>query len=163
MTTMRELLKNQIVKNILSALAVAFFGLILLNLTFLFDALYQGVIMGIVRLFMPLNPDTNIFWLPGLFHGSFVVVIGIISWFVFRTKLRVLYKAIYMTVPVAVVLATVGILFYQWQIITYSVGGLLCIGTLYYFYRTKQPWLYYYTLILVSLTLAIYTLTGGEI
>jgi len=160
---MKELFKNQIVKNILAALAVAFFGFILLNLTFLFDFLYQSAIRGLLGLFIPLNPDTNLIWLPLLFHGSFVVIIGIISWFVFRTKLRVLYKAIYMTVPVAVVLATVGIFLYRWQVISYSAGGLLCIGTLYYFYRTKQPWIYYYTLILVSLTLAIYTLTGGEI
>lgn len=155
--------KSKLAKNILSVLAVAVFGLILLNLTFIFDALYQGVIRGIVQLFIPLTPDTNIFWLPGLFHGSFVVVIGIISLFVFKSKLKVLYKAIYMTVPVAVVLATVGIFFYQWPIIPYLLGTLIVIGTLYYFYRTKQPWLYYYTVILVSLALAIFSLSGGEI
>ena len=159
---MKELFKNQIVKNILSALAVAFFGFILLNLIFLFDFIYQSAIRGIAILFIPLGSETNMYWFPSL-HGSFVVIIGIISWFVFRTKLRVLYKAIYMTVPVAVVLATMGIILYRWQVISYSIEALLCIGTLYYFYRTKQPWIYYYTLILVSLTLAIYTLTGGEI
>jgi VIT1/CCC1 family predicted Fe2+/Mn2+ transporter len=68
-----------------------------------------------------------------------------------------------MTVPVAVVLVTVGIFLYRWQIVSYSVGSLLCIGTLYCFYRTKQPWLYYYTVVLVGLTLAIFTLLGGEI
>jgi hypothetical protein len=96
-------------------------------------------------------------------HSSFVVIIGIISWIVFRSGLRVLYKAIYMTVPVAVVLATVGIFLYRWPIVSYSVGSLLCIGALCYLYRTKQPWLYYYTVILVGITLAIFTLLGGEI
>ena len=153
--------KSPVVKNILSALAVAFFGLILLNLTFLFDALFQVVIRRFVRIFMPLNPNAGL--LPPLFHCSFVVVIGIISWCVFRSKLQVIYKATYMTVPVAVVLATVGIFLYPWRIISYSVGGLLCIGTLCVFYRTKQPWLYYYTVILVSLALTIFSLSGGEI
>ena len=158
-----QIIKNQAIKNILSAVAVAVFGFILLGLTFIFDALYQGIIRGIVGIFIPLTPDTNIYWLPGLFHGSFVIVIGIISWFVFKSKLKVLYKAIYMTVPLAVVLATIGIFFYQWPVIPYSLGSLIVISLLYYFYKTKQPWIYYYTVILVSFTLAIFTLLGGEI
>ena len=156
-------IKNPIVKNILLALAVAFFGFILLNITFLFDAVYQGVLRRIVGLFISLSPDTNAYWVPLLMHGSFALVVLIISWFVFKSKLKVLYKAIYMIVPLAVVLATIGIFFYQWPIIPYSLGALISIGLLYYFYRTKQPWLYYYTVILVSLTLAIFTLLGGEI
>jgi len=160
---MRELLKNSIVRSILSAIAVAFFGFILLNLTFLFDVIYQSAIRGIVGLFVPLGPDMKLYWFPPLMHASFVVIIGIISWIVFRSGLGMLYKAIYLTVPVAVVLATVGIFLYRWPIVSYSVGSLLCIGALYYFYRTKQPWLYYYTVILVGLTLAIFTLLGGEI
>ena len=160
---MKKLLKNPLVKNILSAVAVAIFGFILLNLTFLFDFIYQSAIRGLVGLFIPLGPDTNLYWFPPLMHGSFVVVIGLISWFVFRSKLGVLYKAIYMTVPVAVVLATLGIFLYSWPIVLYSVGSLFCIGTLYYFYRTKQPWLYYYTVVLVGLIMGSYTLLGGEI
>lgn len=160
---MKNLLKNLLVKNILSAVAVAVFGFILLNFTFLFDALYQGVIRRFIGLFIPLGPEMNLYWFPPLMHGSFVVVIGIISWFIFKSKLRTLFKAIYMSVPVATVLVTVGIFLYRWPIISYSVGGLLCIGTLYYFYRAKQPWIYYYTVILWAVTLAIFTLTGGEI
>jgi len=160
---MNKVLKNPVVKNILSALAVAVFGFILLNLTFLFDALFQGVIRGMFGLFIPLGPDTNLYWFPPLMHGLFVAVILLISWFVFRSKLGVLYKAIYMTVPVAVVLATVGIFLYQWPILGYSVGSLLCIGALYYLYRTKQPWLYYYAVVLVGLAMAIFSLVGGEI
>ena len=159
----KVLLKNKILRNMLSALAIAFFGLILLNLTFIFDALYQGVVRGFIGLFIPLGPELRLYWFPPLMHFSFVVIIGIISWFVFRSKLKVLYKAIFMTVPVAVILATVGIFLYQWQIAVYSVGALLCAGTLYLFYRTKQPWLYYYAVCLVSITMAIFMMTGGEI
>lgn len=157
------MIKNPKVKIILSALAVAIFGFILLNLTFIFDAIYQNAARGFVGLFISVNHDMKLYWYPLLMHGSFVIVIGLISWLIFRSKLDTLYKAIYMTVPVAVVLATVGIFLYRWQIVSYSVGSLLCIGTLYYFYRTKQPWLYYYAVVLVGLTLAIFTLLGGEI
>lgn len=150
-------------KNILSALAVAFFGYILLNLTFLLDFLYWSAIRGVIGFFIPLGPEMSNRWLPPLFHVSFVIVMGIISFFIFRSRLKVLYKAIYLVVPVAVVLVTVGMFLYQWPVISYSLGGLLCLATLYYFYRTKQPWLYYYAVILTGVTLAIFTLIGGEI
>lgn len=142
---------------------MAVFGFILLNITFLFDFLYQNIVRRFVTNFLPLDLEANLNWFPFLMHGSFVVIIGLISWFIFQSKLKVLYKAIYMVVPVAVVLATLGILFYRWPTISYFLGGFLCIGTLYYFYCTKQPWLYYYTVILVGLALAVFTLLGGEI
>ena len=155
--------KNPIVKNILSAVAVTGFGFILLNFTFLFDFFFQSLIDRVIKLFTSTDINMVCYWFPPIKHTVFVVIIGLISLFVFRSKLKVLYKAIYMTVPVAVVLATVGIFLYKWPIVSYSAGSLLCIGTLYYFYRTKQPWLYYYTVVLVSITLAIFTLLGGEI
>jgi hypothetical protein len=52
---------------------------------------------------------------------------------------------------------------YRWPVAAYSLGSLFGIGVLYYFYRTKQPWLYYYTVILVGFALAIFSLLGGEI
>jgi len=157
------LLKNRIIKNILSALAVAFFGFILLNLTFMFDWLFQSVIRALFRLFTPVDVVIAYSWFPPMMHFLFVILIGVISWLVFRSKLRVLYKAIYMMVPLAVVFVTLGMFLYQWPIAAYSAGILFGIGVLYYFYRTKQPWLYYYTVILVGLTLAVFSLLGGEI
>jgi hypothetical protein len=159
----KVLLKNKILRNILSALAVAVFGFILLNLVFLFDFIFQSVIDASFRLFTQVDFNMELHWFPPMKQFLFVVIIGIISWFVFRSKLKVLYKAIFMTVPVAVVLATIGMSLYRWPIVLYSLGTLLCICTLYFFYRTKQPWLYYYTVILVSITLAIVTMMGVDI
>lgn len=157
------LLKDHVIKNILLALAVLIFGFILLNLTFLFDALFQSAIRGLVGFFIPLNLTMDLYWFPPLMHGSFVIVIGLISWLVFRSKIKALYKAIFMTVPVAVILVTVGIFLSRWPIISYFVGSLLCFSALYYFYRTKQPWLYYYSVVLVGLALVTFTFLGGEI
>lgn len=159
----KGLFKNPVVKNILLALVVAVFGFILLNLTFILDAVYQGGVRWIIGHFISLGSDSQIYWFPPLMHGSFVILIGLISWFVFKSKLKKIYKAIYMPVPVAVVLATIGIFLYSWPILVYSLCILLCLGTLYYFYRTKQPWIYYYAMVLVGLILAIFTLLGGEI
>ena len=92
-----------------------------------------------------------------------MIIIALISWVIFRTKLPVLIKAIFMTVPTAVALVTIGILLYSFPIVPYIVGATLTLGVLYYFYRTNKPWLYYYSVILVAITLMIFTLMGGEI
>ena len=155
--------KNPLVKKILSALGVAVFGYVLLILTFIFDALFQGLLWLFFGLFTPVDLMMTISWFAPLMHGLFLIVIGVLSWFVFRSKLSVFLKAVYMPVPVAVGLATLGIFLYPWPVAVYSLGALACLGVLYYFYRTKQPWLYYFAVILTSLTLVIYTLSGGEI
>ncbi|MDP3014710.1 MAG: hypothetical protein Q8M92_10735 [Candidatus Subteraquimicrobiales bacterium] len=156
-------LKKLIVKNILSAVAVAIFGFILLNLAFLFDFFVHYLAIELVKLFTGVNPLIAYKWFPPTMHLMFVVIIGLISWLIFRSKLRVLFKAIYMTVPLAVVFATLGIFLYRWPIAAYLIGSLLSVGILYYFYRTKQPWIYYYTLILISLTMLFVGLSGVEI
>jgi hypothetical protein len=158
-----SLLKNKCLINILSALAIAFFGFILLNLTFIFDALYQGIIRRLVGLFIPLGPESRAYWLPPLMHLSFIVIIGIISWLVFRSDLKKIYKAIFLSVPVATVLVTIGMFLSQFPLVLYPLGFILCAATLYLFFRTNQPWLYYFTVILFSIVLAVFTLMGGEI
>lgn len=142
---------------------MASFGFVLLNLTFLFDFLIHSLVAGFIKLFTPVNFEMTYSWFPPMMHALFVVIIGLISWPIFRSKLGVLYKAIYMTVPLAVIFVTIGIFLYRWPVVPYVVGGLFTIGVLVYFYRTKQPWLYYYTLILVTLTLMIVGLLGVEI
>jgi len=154
---------NQIIKNILSALAVVVFGFFLLNVAFIFDALFQSLIDTIVRFFTTADVNMEWSWYPLVKHAMFFVLIGLISWYVLRSKLGVLYKAIYMTVPLAVVFVTIGILTYPRLMAAYSLGALFTIGVLYYFYSTRKPWLYYFTLILMSLTMLMVGLLGVEI
>ena len=155
--------KNPIVKTILSALAVAGFGFMLLNVIFMFDFLLHTLVGGLIKLFIPVDPAMAYQWFPPMMHALFVAVIGLISWLIFRSKLGVLYKAIYMTVPLAVVFVTIGMFLYRWPVVVYSLGSVFGIGVLSYLYRTKKHWLYYYTVILVGLVLAIFSLLGGEI
>jgi hypothetical protein len=151
--------KRAYVKNILSALAVAGFGFILLGLTFIFNFL----VFQLIDLLIPRNPDYLPQWFPMARHIIFLIIIALISWPIFRSKLPTLVKATFLTVPMAVVLVTIGILFYPSPFLPYLLGALLTIGVLFYFFRTHKPWLYYYSVILVTLTLMIFTLTGGEI
>ena len=147
------------IRIILSILAVTAFGFILLGITFIFNFL---VFQLIDLIFPPGEVEPNQ-WLPLIRHGVFLIIIGLISWPIFKSRLPILLKAIYMTVPVAVFLATLGIFLYQWPFILYPVGTIFILLVLFYFYRTKKPWLYYYSVILVSISLMIFTLSGGEI
>lgn len=138
--------------------------MVLLNIAFLFDFLFQSLLKGFIGLFIPIDLMNQEFsWFPPIMHFLFVGLIGLISWFVFKSKLKTLCKAVYMIVPLAVIFATIGMFLGQWPVIAYSLGILFSIGILYYFYRTKQPWLYYYTLILISLAMLITSLLGLEI
>jgi len=166
-TKISNLLGNPVVKTLLPAAAVAVFGFVLLNLTFLFaflfDFLINSLATGIVNFFFKVDPMRAYSWFPPIKHALFAVIIGLISWPVFKSRLGVIYKATYMTVPSAVVLATIGILLYRWPAVVYLLGGLSIIGVLLYFYRTRKPWLYYYSVILVGLALTVFSLLGGEI
>lgn len=159
------LLKNPIVRKVAAALGLAGLGFVLLNLAFVLDAVFQGIIRLIVRLFAPnaIGPNSSWFWLPPLMHFSFAALIGLLTWLVLRSKLRAFFKATFLTVPMAVVLVTLGMFLGRWPYISYPLGIILVAGVLCLFHRAKQPWLYYYAVILTSLTLAVFTLTGGEI
>lgn len=154
------MIKNPLLRNILSALVVAVSGFILLNLTFLFFAAVDWLLE---KLIIPGSTPMERPWFMPVSFAVSAAIIALISWFVFRSKLTTLIKAIFLTVPVAVILALIGITLYHWPVIPYMVGGLLTISVLFYFYRTKQHWLYYYTVILVALALMILALLGVEI
>lgn len=157
-------LKNPKLKIALSAVAIPVLGFILLNVTFLFDALFQSIIRFPFRSLMTAEPVIGEpRWLPVLFHGSFLIVIGLISWAIFRTKWPVLIKAIYMVVPAAVVLVTVGMFLSEWPLLAILVGGIATGATFYYFFRTKQPWQYWYAITLIAIVMFFVTVFGVEI
>jgi len=164
---------HPIVKGILSILAVTVIGFFLLNLAFILDALFQGLIDAVVSIFYPIDYDMlfnyeAVYWYPPLKHGLFVVLIGIISWYVFRSKLGDVWKATYMVVPMATVLLTIGIFTSVlpgalWPLVSISLGTLFTLVVLYYLYRTKQPWIYYYSAMAMALTMLMVVLFGVEI
>lgn len=156
------IIRNPIIKYILSALAVAIFGFILLNVTFFLDYIFQSIVGFFIRLFTSVDYNMTS-WYPPLMHLLFLVIIVLISWFVFHSKVKVLYRSIYMTVPLAAVFATIGIFLYRRPTFAYLLGAIFFISVLYYFYKTKKPWIYYYTLVLVSFVMLLVSILGVEI
>lgn len=155
------MLNNPWVKNMLSAVAVVIGGMILLNITFIFDWGFQSLL----KFLFYRNADLmrTLSWLPAFQHVLFVITIGVLSWFIFHTRWPILIKAIYLPVPAAVVLVTVGILTYRWPWISWSAGALLTIATLDVFYRLKVSWLYYFAVTFVAINLLIMGVTGQDI
>jgi hypothetical protein len=151
--------KNVYVKNILSAAAIALFGAVLLNLAFLLDYGFQSLI----DLLFPKNYNAVVVWYPYAKHALFCVLIALLSWLIFRSKLGDIYKATFSTVPVAAALVTVGIFLYAWPIAYYVVGGLIYVGVIAYLYFTKRSWLYYYSTTIVTVTLFIMKIMGRDI
>jgi len=155
-----KLIKSPLVrKNILSILAVPFFGFLLWNFAFMLDA----VIVRFALLFFPADFARTSPW----FMTSMLIVFGVLivalSWFVFRSTLPDLFKAIYATMPLAVMFVSIGILTYPQPVLAYGLNGLAFVAILAYLVKTKQPWIYYYALGFTTLTLLIFTLLGGEI
>lgn len=157
------MIKKPVLKNILTALIMAIVGFILLNATFLFDWLFQSTIKGLISFFSPINHEDVRVWFFPLMHILFVIVIGLISWPILKSKLAPVYKATYLMVPTAVVFVTIGMFLYRWPIFSYSLGILIGFITLYYFKRFKLSWMYYYSVILVGIVLMIMTLSGTDI
>jgi hypothetical protein len=150
-------------RNVLLALAVAAGGFVLLNLTFLLDFLFQSALRPVFSVFRPSILEGGPGWSGPWLHVLFFLLIGLISWFVYRSKLPVLIKAIYTVVPTAVTLATVGILLYQWPAAVWITGILITTTTLALLYVKKQPWLYFFAVSLTAAPLAIAMLLGVDI
>lgn len=160
---LKAFFKNKAVKIILSVLAIIVFGFILLNLAFLFAWLFQTAIVALLRLIWSEEALMQYLWFPLLVHASFMIVIILISWLVIKSKLKTLPKAIYMTVPFAVIFMTIGIIFYQIQFLVYLLSTIFLLGVIYYLYRTKQPWLYYFSLFFIVVLILLSMITGTEI
>lgn len=159
----KEFFRKPLVKNILMLLAVPIFGYILLNITFIVDYLFQSAVNRLIGNFVAQGMFRSYPLFSPMMHLTFVLLIGLFSWLVFRSKLAVIFKAIFLTVPLVTVLVTLGIFLYRWPAISYSAGTIFSLAILYYLFKTKKHWLYFYTVILFSLIIFIFTLSGGEI
>ena len=91
------------------------------------------------------------------------VVPAVISWFVFRSKMAVLFKASFTNVPMAAILAVIGIGFDSQPALIYSLGALFALGVLAYLFITKKSWLYYFSVISISIVMLVVSLSGTEI
>ncbi len=157
----RTILDDKRVRHVLAALAVAVFGFLLANVTFLLYFLF----LNLIGLAVPdrVVGDRGWRWFPILEHVLFLVVVVLVSWPILRSKLRTLFKAIYLTQPAAVVLVTIGIVLSRWPVAMYSLSALIVAAVFFYFRQAKVSWLYYYAVGLVAAALVVITTLGVEI
>jgi hypothetical protein len=129
-------------KNILSMTVIVVAGFLLFNIAFMLAAL---VINGVSRLAGTQEPSYY-----GV--GIYIIIILIISWFVFRSRFNDLIKATFLTMPLMVILITGGISLYQhskWLIA--GIGALFISAVLFYLYKMKLSRLYYFAVIYVAI------------
>lgn len=155
--------KNKILNNIFYAVAVAGFGMLMLDIVFLLGYLFHQAVLAMVGILGPSSVLERTRWFPPLVHFAYLAIIGAVSWLVYKSKSRTLYKAICLPVPVAAVSVTIGMFFYAWPVAVYALNAFFYAGILHYFGRAKKPWIYYYAVILVGLALMFLLLTGGDI
>lgn len=154
--------KYPILIKIWHALAVAIFGFVLLNIVFILDSLLTQLISRIISLFTSFVPE-SFRWFPPLSQVIFVIIIAISSFYIFRSKLSDVLKCIFLTVPLVIFYVAIGIIFFTIPIVGYAIATLLTISLLYFFFYKKLSWIYFYTVILVALTLMTFTVVGGQI
>ncbi len=155
--------KNPVVSNILQAVTITVVGFLLLDLTFILTAVYQGLLRLLFSLFVPVETLMSGFWYPLLARLSFLVVIGLVSWWILRSKAAAVYKATFSLVPIATVYVTIGMFLSRWPVAVYTLGAAFGVGVGYYLYRTKQKWQYYYALALISAVLLYMMISGIDI
>ncbi len=151
--------KSPLVRNILSALAVSFFGFALWNLAFI-------ILAGMVRIPLLLLPGSVVETMPRLMPYVlvlFIALLTVLGWWVFRSSLPDLFKATYLTMPLVVVLTGIGVMTYPNPRLSYGLCTAVVAAVLAALVITKRPWIYYYATLYTAITLLIFTLAGGEI
>jgi len=152
-------MKSKFWKIFLPAVIVAVLGFALLNATFMLDFWWQSCLKFIFWRNVELTGN----WIMAVMQASFIIIIALISWLVYRSKIGTIFKAAFTMVPVAIVLVFDGILFFRTPALAYSIGAVIMLGVLALFYYKKFPWLYYYSVLLVALGLLALGLTGTDI
>jgi len=144
-------------KNLLSAIVIMAVGFILFNAAFLLAAL---VLNGFMIL-LGSNQNTAP---PFVGRAAYFILILLISWLVFRSKLNDLIKASFLTMPLMVVLVMGGIgLYTQPKWIVAGAGALVIGAVILYLYKKRLPWLYYFATIFVAATALCVMLFNVEI
>jgi len=113
-------------KNILSVLVIVVGGFILFNLAFLLAAFVINATMSVLGMAQNESP-------PIVGRVLYLLLIILISWFVFRSRLNDIIKATFFTTPLMIIFAMVGISLYQqskWLIA--GIGSVIAGTVLFY-------------------------------
>ncbi len=131
-------------KNVLSLFIIVFGGFILFNAAFLLAAFVINASMSIMR--MPQNAAPHF-----LSRALYLILIFMISFGIFNSKLNTIVKATFLTMPLMVVLVMIGLVLYQQsKFLITLIGALIVSALLLYLYKKKLPWQYYFATFYVA-------------
>lgn len=156
---MKIIIKNPALKYLLIVVAIAVGGFALLNIVFMLFAL---IINGIL-FFFPKDAAMDRGSLMPILTSLVAALFLVGYYFVYRSKTKPLYKAILMPIPTAIILVGLGASLYHWPILALSLGVVFVLSVIYYFYRTKQPWSYYFAVLATSYAMLIMSILGVDI
>lgn len=145
-------------KNILSVIVIVAGGFVLFNLAFLLAAVTMHACRIAVTLLGGYSvEDMN----PMSCRYVYVIIILLLSVFIFKSKFSTLIKATYLTMPLMVILILIGLLFYQQpQWLSIIVGAAIVLATIFFFYKKKLTWQYYIATLYTAM-LALYIILSG--
>lgn len=149
-------------KNIFSMLTIVVIGFILFNVAFILAWVVSRVCSMAFMLFV--NPvDGNLGMIHSLWHYVYLIFIILLSWGFLRLHLNDLVKATFLTLPLVIVLAEVGVQFYKLPVLVYVINALIIATVLFYLYKTKRSWLYYFATLYVAVVMLYVMLSGMQI
>ncbi len=133
------------------------------NVTFLLDYVFHQTIFFFLGFFSHQNFMRDVPWFPYLMHFSFMILVGVSSVYFMKSVYSVVWKALFLTIPTAVILVTFGILLYQWPYAAWSAASVFVLSTLVYLYMKHLSWQYFFAVLYTSVVLGIFTFMGGEL
>lgn len=135
--------------------AIVVGGFILFNLGFLLAAV---VIRGTQILLGPTLGS------PAIGRYVFLAVMGLISWFVFKSKLPTIAKATFMSLPLITLLLMIGISFFGTPLwLTIALDATVIGVVLFNLKQNHYPWQYYFSTGYVAILMVIIGITGMDI
>lgn len=131
-------------KNALSVLAVAAGGFILFNLAFILAAIVINASMSFLGMAENAAP-------PAVGRVVYLLLIFLISWLIFRSRLNLIIKASFLAMLLMVILVLAGLSLYQYsKWITIGIGAVIICTVLFYLHKKKLSWLYYFSTFYVA-------------
>jgi len=136
------------IKNILSMIVIVLVGFVLFNLAFL-------MAYGIITLIILVTGASSSSPPSTVSFAILLLILWIIAWFVFRSKINDLAKASFLTMPLMSTLVVLFVVTYdlsQW--VSILIGGALCVLILSFIRLKKLSWVYtfatFYVLALIA-------------
>lgn len=131
-------------KNILSAVFIAAVGLLLFNLAFILAAFVINIPINFMG--TPENAAPHI-----VGRVVYIIIVGLISWLILKSKLTDLIKAAFFTVPLMVTLVMIGItVSNQPMWVTVLIGMIIVGAVLWYIYKRRLSWYYSFSTLYVA-------------